>query len=62
MRSKPCRRIDPAPREFFEQLHDVGLARERTLEYRREIELVDAGVAIALEVVQGLRMRRSRAE
>jgi hypothetical protein len=53
MRSKPCRRIDPVPREFFEQLHDVGLAPERTLEHRREIELVDAGVAIALEVVGG---------
>jgi len=45
VRSKPCRRIDPIPREFSEQLHDVGLAPERTLEDRREIEFVNAGNA-----------------
>src|SRR5260370_17533813 len=53
MRSKLCRRIDPIPREFFEQLHDVGLAHEGTLEDRREIEFVNPGVAIALEVIGG---------
>src|SRR6266849_10988277 len=53
MRSKLRRRIDPIPREFFEQLHDVGLAPEGTLEDRREIEFVNTGIAIALEVIGG---------
>src|SRR5579863_5205846 len=57
-RSKPGRRIDPVACEFFKQPHDLGLARERTLEHRCQVEFVDTDVAITLEIVRGCRCGR----